>query len=230
MKIENETLFVTGAAGGLGRHFVHQALERGARRVYAATRSASEWGDARVTPIHLDVTSEREIADVAASASDTTILINNAGITGAPSLLSSPLDDIRATFETNVFAPLQLTRAFAGALKSNGGGAVVNVHSVLSWLAQPGAYSPSKAAVWGLTNSLRLELAAQGTLVVGAHLAYADTPMTARLDNISKADPADIVTGILDALEAGQEEAIVDETSRRVQAGLAHLTTGAVRS
>ena len=101
----------------------------------------------------------------------------------------------------------------------------MNMHSVLSWLATPGAYSPSKAAFWGLTNSLRLELAAQGTQVLGAHLGYTDTPMTAHLD-VAKADPAVIVARILDALEAGRTEILADQVTVAVHAALPSLTTG----
>jgi NAD(P)-dependent dehydrogenase (short-subunit alcohol dehydrogenase family) len=101
-------------------------------------------------------------------------------------------------FETNVFGPLELVREFAPALAAHGAGSVVNVHSVLSWLATPGAYSSSKAAFWGVTNALRLALATQGTQVVGAHLGFTDTPMIAELD-VPKADPAHVVANILDA-------------------------------
>ena len=150
------------------------------------------------------MTDPAAIAAAAAAAQDTDVLINNAGVNGAPSLLTSPEEEIRATFETNVFGPLLLVRAFAPVLARNGGGAVVDVHSVLSWLTRPGAYAASKTAFWGLTNALRLELADQKTQVVGAHLGYADTPLIAHLTDVDKSDPAVIVTRILDALEAGR--------------------------
>jgi NAD(P)-dependent dehydrogenase (short-subunit alcohol dehydrogenase family) len=106
-----------------------------------------------------------------------------------------------------------------GVSARNGGGALVDVHSALSWLARPGAYSSTKAALWSVTNSLRLELAAQGTQVVGAHLGYTDTPMTARLD-VDKSDPRDIVAAIYDGLEAGDHEVLADDTSRLVKRAL----------
>ena len=116
------------------------------------------------------MTDSGSITSAAEEAADVTLLVNNAGVIGARSLLLSPIAEIRDTFETNLFGPLELTRAFAPALAAAGGGAIVNVHSVLSWLASPGAYSPSKAALWGLTNTLRLELTSQGTQVLGAVL------------------------------------------------------------
>jgi NAD(P)-dependent dehydrogenase (short-subunit alcohol dehydrogenase family) len=225
MELSNRVVLVTGANGGLGREFVAQALARGAAKVYAAARRVESWPDPRVVPLLVDVTDAEAVIAAAARAADVDVLINNAGVTGAGSLLRSAPEEIRATFETNVFGPLSLVRAFAPVLAANCGGAVVNVHSVLSWLAAPGAYSPSKAAFWGLTNSLRLELAAQGTQVLGAHLGYADTPMTAGLD-VAKADPAVIVARILDALEAGRTEALADEVTVSVHAALPSLTTG----
>jgi len=226
MSLANRVVLVTGAAGGLGQQFVAQSLARGAAKVYAAARRDHAWDDPRIVPLRLDVTDPGEIAAAAAAASDTDVLINNAGVGGAESLLTSPEEEIRATFEANVFGPLLLVRAFAPVLAGNGGGAVVDVHSVLSWLARPGAYAASKTALWGMTNALRLELAEQKTQVVGAHLGYADTPLIAHLTDVAKSDPAVIVGRILDALEDGQDEAIADDISVQVKSGLAGLTTG----
>lgn len=227
MELKDSVVLVTGANGGLGREFVGQALGRGAAKVYAAARKPQDWDDERVVPLQLDVTDPSSIRAAAAAAGDVDVLVNNAGITGASSLLSSPIGEIREVFETNVFGPLELVRELAPTLASRGGGAVVDIHSVLSWLAFPGAYSPSKAAFWGITNSLRLELAEQGTQVLGAHLGFADTPMIADLD-VEKSAPEDIVRRILDALEAGASEALADEITAQVRAGLSNATTGAM--
>jgi NAD(P)-dependent dehydrogenase (short-subunit alcohol dehydrogenase family) len=226
MDLRNRAVFVTGAAGGLGQQFVTQALARGAAKVYAAARRDYPWTDPRIVPVRLDVTDPAQITAAAAMARDTDVLVNNAGTGGAPSLLTSPEEEVRATYETNVFGPLLLVRAFAPVLASNGGGAVIDVHSVLSWLARPGAYAASKTAFWGLTNGLRLELADQKTQVVGAHLGYADTPLVAHLTDVDKSDPAVIVTRILDALERGDDEAIADDISRQVKSILPGITTG----
>lgn len=227
MELNGSVVLVTGANGGLGREFVGQALARGASKVYAAARKPQDWDDERVVPLQLDVTDPSSIRAAAAAAGDVNVLVNNAGITGASSLLNSPIGEIREVFETNVFGPLELVREFAPTLAAHGGGAVVDIHSVLSWLAFPGAYSPSKAAFWGITNSLRLELADQSTQVLGAHLGFTDTPMIADLD-VEKSAPEDIVRRILDALEAGASEALADEITAQVRAGLSNATTGAL--
>ena len=223
-QLADSVVLVTGANGGLGTEFVRQALQRGARRVYATARSPRGWDDERVVPLALDVTDPESVAAAAADATDTTIVINNAGVSTGPSLLAMPLDEIRAAYETNVFGPIAVAQAFAPVLAENGGGALVDVHSALSWLARPGAYTSTKAALWSITNTLRLELAAQHTQVLGAHLGYADTPMTARLD-VDKADPRDIVAAIYDGLEAGDHEVLADEVSRLIKANLSRPLT-----
>jgi len=229
MNLDNRVVLVTGATGGLGQEFVKQALARGAAKVYAGARRDHDWGDSRVVPLQLDVTDPAAIATAVAAAPDADVLVNNAGVRGADSLLTSPESEIRETYEANVFAPLLLVRAFAPVLARNGGGAIINVHSALSWLARPGAYAASKTAFWGLTNALRLELAEQKTQVVGAHLGYTDTPFIAHLD-VPKSDPAVIVSNILDALEAGEDEAMADDTSVQVKSILPSMTTGILPS
>ena len=219
--LQHATVLVTGANGGLGTEFVSQALDRGARRVWATARRPRFSDDARVMPLELDVTSPESIRAAAGRAADTTIVVNNAGIGGERGrLLDTPIDGVRRLFDTNVFGALEVAQAFAPVLAANGGGALVDVHSVLSWLGRGGAYSATKAAFWSLTNTLRLELQAQGTQVVGAHLGYTDTPLTAWLTDVEKADPAVIVAAIYDGLEAGEHEVLADDVSRQVRAGL----------
>ncbi|RPA12411.1 SDR family oxidoreductase [Gordonia sp. OPL2] len=228
MQIDNRTVLVTGASGGLGLEFAAQALDRGAAKVYAAARREIPLDDPRLAPIRLDVTDSDSIAAAASTASDVDILINNAGIISGSSLLESPMSEIRDVFETNVFGVLEMTRAFRPILAARGGGAVVDIASALSWIAMPGAYSPSKAALWGLTNSLRAELAGQGTQVLGAHLSYAATPMTVDVIDVPKLDPQAVVGIVLDALERGDDEIIVDDITAAVRASLSTNTTAAL--
>ena len=218
-ELKDAVVFVTGANGGLGTEFVSQALARGAAKVYASARNPREWADERVVPLTLDVTDAEAVADAAVTAGDTTVVINNAGAAGAQSLLTAPLDDVRALFEINVFAPLSVAQAFAPVLARNGGGALIDIHSALSWHGSGNAYSATKAALWSITNSLRLDLAPQGTQVLGAHLGYTDTPMIEALD-VPKARPEDIIAAIYDGLEAGEHEVLADDTSVSLKAAL----------
>ena len=222
MQVKNSVVLVTGANRGLGQAFVNALLEAGAAKIYAAARDASSITLAGVTPIQLDVTNAADIAAAAARCTDVTLLINNAGIgRGSSFLAPGSADAARAELETNFFGPLALSQAFAPALKANGGGAIVNVLSVLSWLNLSGAatYSASKAAAWSLTNGLRGELRPQGTQVVGVHVGYMDTDMTRGLD-APKANPLEVARQTLAAVEAGQDEVLADELSRNVKQGL----------
>ncbi|WP_294769559.1 SDR family oxidoreductase [uncultured Rhodoferax sp.] len=222
MQVKNAVVLVTGANRGLGQAFVNALLEAGAAKIYAAARNPASITLAGVTPIQLDVTNAADIAAAAARCTDVTLLINNAGIgRGSSFLAPGSADAARAELETNFFGPLALSQAFAPALKANGGGAIVNVLSVLSWLnLSPAAtYSASKAAAWSLTNGLRGELRGQGTQVVGVHVGYMDTDMTRGLD-APKANPLDVARQTLAAVEAGQDEVLADELSRGVKQGL----------
>ncbi len=218
-RLDGAVVLVTGANGGLGAEFVSQALRRGARTVYATARNPRDWGDERIVPLRLDVTDAVSVEAAAQAASDVSIVVNNAGVGGAPSLLSATVEDVESVFATNVFGALRVTKAFVPILARNGGGAIVDVLSALSWLAVSGGYSASKAALWSITNSLRLELAPHGTQVVGAHLGYTDTPLIAELD-VDKNDPADVVSQIWDGVEAGRHEVLADVASRDIRAAL----------
>jgi NAD(P)-dependent dehydrogenase (short-subunit alcohol dehydrogenase family) len=224
MKIQNSVALVTGANRGLGLAFTQALLERGARKVYAAARNPASVTLPGVVPLALDVTDGEQISDAAAAAGDVTLLINNAGILSPASLLGADvLRTARDELETNALGPLALSTAFAPILAANGGGAIVNVLSVLSWVTLEGisTYSASKAAAWALTNGLRTELAGQGTQVLALHVGYIDTDMVKSVSG-PKSRPADVVAQTLDALEAGSQEVLADDISRQVKLGLSH--------
>jgi len=215
------TVLVTGANGGIGAHFVRESLARGAAKVYATARTPRDWDDERIVPVALDVTDAESIRAAVEAAPDVTILINNAGISvSSPGILSHSDEEIRRSVETNFLGPLFLTRAFAPILSAKGGNtAIIDIHSALSWYAVAGIYSATKAALWSATNSLRLELQPAGVQVVGVHVGYVDTAMAVHATD-PKLDPADLVTAVLDATEAGEYEVLADDTSVQAKAGL----------
>jgi len=221
MRIEGSTALVTGANRGLGRHLAQELLARGAR-VYAAARNPASVDLAGVTPIALDVTDPASVAAAAEATGDVTLLVNNAGSSTGAALLDDSLADIELEMNTHFYGTLLVTRAFAPQLAAGGGGGVLNILSVLSWLnlGAGGAYGAAKAAEWSLTNGLRLQLAGQGTQVTALHVGYMDTDMVRELD-VPKIDPAVVAKLALDGLAAGAVEVLADDTSRRVQQGLA---------
>lgn len=219
MKISGSIALVTGANRGLGKQFVTSLLERGAAKVYATARRPDLIDIPGVETLRLDVTDPASVAAAAAAAPDVTLLINNAGIATGQNLVTGDLAEIRREMDTHYYGTLAVIRAFAPQLA---GGAILNVLSALSWFSYPGAnaYSAAKAAEWSLTNSVRLELAAQDTLVTGLHLGAADTDMSARFEG-PKISPEQAVTAALDGLEENRLEALADDWSRHVKASLA---------
>jgi len=218
--LSGAVVLVTGANGGLGHELVEQALTRGAAKVYASARRPQKWNDPRVVPLALDVTNPDSIRAAVTQAQDVSVLINNAGMSvESDTFLALPDEKIREVMETNFFGPVALTKAFTPVLAASGTSAVLNIHSVLSWIALTGAYSASKAALWSATNSFRMELAPQGTHVTGVHVAYIDTAMAEGVD-APKISPEEVARKSFDGLEQDEYEVIVDEISAGVKLGL----------
>ncbi len=224
MNIKDSVALVTGANRGLGRAWTQLLLEAGARKVYAcardpATVDATAHG---IVPVKLDITRQDQVDLVARQCGDVSLLVNNAGIVRGGGLLDADAwRRMQQELETNLGGTLAVSRAFAPILAAGGGGAIVNVLSVLSWLSLPGGetYAASKAATWSMTNGLRAALRGQGTQVLALHVGFMDTDMTAGV-SVPKAAPADVVRQALAALEAGREEVLADDMTREAKRGL----------
>jgi NAD(P)-dependent dehydrogenase (short-subunit alcohol dehydrogenase family) len=215
------TALVTGANRGLGKHFASQLVERGAK-VYAAARRPETIELSGVEPIQLDITDPTSVRRAAELAGDVTVLINNAGSSTRAGLLSGAFEDIRLEMETHYFGTLSAIRAFVPVIEGNGGGAILNMLSVLSWLHLPGsgAYSAAKAAACAMTDALRLELAPRGIQVTAVHVGYMDTDMAAFAPADQKTDPAIVARLALDGLLAGEPEVLADDLTRATKAQL----------
>ncbi len=221
MEIEGSVALVTGANRGIGKAIADELLARGAATVYGGARTPSSITTPGVTAVRLDITDPDQVADAAGRLDDVALVVNNAGIATLSTPLSASIDDARAELETNYLGLVRMTEAFAPVLQANGGGAFVNVLSVVSWVAMPHltTYSASKAAAWSYSNAARVELAGQRTEVVGVHVGYVDTDLSDGLDG-DKVAPQLVATAALDALVAGKPEALVDELARTIKAGL----------
>ena len=228
MDVQGCTAFVTGSNRGIGRAFVEALQRAGARRIYAAARKVASVADLvagdpdRIVPIALDITDAEQVAAAIEQAGGVNLLVNNAGISRGVSLIrADSLEGARAEMETNFFGTLMVTRAFAPVLAANGGGAMVNVASISSWVSFPmiGSYSASKAAVHSMTQGVRADLAGQGTQVIGVYPGPVDTDMTESLE-MAKVSPSEVAEAALAAVADGTEEVFPDAMAAQIHAGL----------
>ena len=238
MKIAGSIALVTGANRGLGLAFAKALVEMGAAKVYATARNPEAVTLDRAVPLKLDITRDQDVAAATRAAGNVNLLVNNAGIARPGGFLADrAVDAAREQFEVNFVGPLRMARAFAPVLAKNGGGAIINVLSVASWMNGSGlaTYGASKSAAWALTNGLRIELAQQGTQVVGLHAGFIDTDLSRDID-APKTSPQEIVRTTLEALERGDREVLADEITRQVHRALSadppayFQTTAAFRS
>jgi NAD(P)-dependent dehydrogenase (short-subunit alcohol dehydrogenase family) len=222
--IEGITALVTGANRGIGQSLVAALLERGAKKVYAGARRPGDLepvralDPARVVPLRLDVTNSADRFNLTQHATDTSLLINNAGVLDIGRALDVSAAAVARNFDVNCFGPLNVTRTLAPALAANRG-AVVNVLTLVALASMPalGAYSASKAAAWSITQSLRSDLRAQGVSVFGVFPGAVDTDMIRAFD-MPKAAPAAVASAILDGIERGTEDIFPDAMSEALYA------------
>lgn len=222
MQIEGSVALVTGSNRGIGRQLVHELLARGASTVYATARRPELVDVPGAQVLRLDLGDPASVTAAAQAAGDVTLLVNNAGIATGTNLVTGDLDTIRLEMDTHYFGTLGVVRAFAPVLAANGGGAIVNILSALSWFSYDGAnaYAAAKSAEWSMTNSVRMELAGQGTQVTGVHLGAADTDIMAGYDG-PMLDPREVARATLDGVESAAMEVLVDEWSTMIKASLA---------
>lgn len=224
MNVHESVAFVTGANRGIGKAYVEALVQAGAHRIYAAARNIDSLVDVvaiapdRIVAIALDVTNAEQVNAAAQAAQDVTLLINNAGVIGAGGLFTpQSVETAQWEMTTNYFGTLSMVRAFAPILQRNGGGAIVNMLSVVSVANAPvfGSYSASKAALNSLTQDIRAELANQGTQVVGVFPGPVATAMTEGLP-VDKAEPIDVAKAVLQGVEAKLEDIYPDALSQSV--------------
>jgi NAD(P)-dependent dehydrogenase (short-subunit alcohol dehydrogenase family) len=218
--LAGQTVLVTGANRGMGREYIAQLLDRGVAKIYAAARDPRtvDAEDPRVVALQLDVTDARSVAEAGRTASDVSVLINNAGIARMASVLDPDTSKLRAELETNLFGPLATASTFADRIAERSG-AIVNVASVLAWLPIGASYGVSKAAVAYATDSMRTELGPRGVQVLGVYVGLVDTDM-GKFSDAPKSDPADVVRQVLDGIESGADEVLADDVTRGVRAEL----------
>ena len=201
MQLHNTIAFVTGANRGIGRALLDALLARGARKIYAGARDPdARYGDPRIVPVQLDITDAAQVRAAAKAASDTQLLINNAGVLASLSVLTAEPAQLQKDLDVNVHGPLAVVRAFAPHLIANQG-AIANVLSVVALANMPpvGGYAASKAAAWSITQALRGELAPKGVRVHAIFPGPVETEMSKDIQ-LPKTPAADVARAILDGI------------------------------
>jgi NAD(P)-dependent dehydrogenase (short-subunit alcohol dehydrogenase family) len=223
MKIKGSVVFITGANRGLGLSFAKLAVEHGAAKVYGGMRNTDDFKVPGIIPIKIDVTDDLSVKAAAIQCSDTTLLINNAGIASITNGVLDPnmTELSQHIFNTNYYGIIRTVQAFSPLLASNGGGGIINVLSDSTWVSIPmlAAYAASKSAAWSLTNSLRIQLRPAKTQVLALHVGFLDTDLTKDFD-VPKTSPTAVVKEVFAALESGEEEIIADEGTRFIKSML----------
>jgi NAD(P)-dependent dehydrogenase (short-subunit alcohol dehydrogenase family) len=228
MNVQESVAFVTGANRGIGKAYVEALVQADVRRIYVAARSIETLNDIvaiapdRIVAIALDVTDSDQVNAAAQSAQDVTLLINNAGVLGSGGLFApNSVETAQWEMNTNYFGTLSMVRAFAPILKSNDGGAIINMMSVVAVANAPvfSSYSASKAALHSLTQGIRAELVQQGTQVIGVYPGPVDTAMAEGVP-MDKIAPIEVAKAALQAIEQGVDDVYPDPVSQNVFAEL----------
>jgi NAD(P)-dependent dehydrogenase (short-subunit alcohol dehydrogenase family) len=218
MHIEGSVALVTGANRGLGKAYVDALLAAGAKKIYAGARQPPGAADSRVIPLKLDVTLSADIEAARQRCGDVNILINNAGIMLKTTMLSEQsAESMRREMNVNVFGTLAMIQAFAPILAKNGGGAIANMLSVVSWFTSPfnATYCASKHAALAVTDAARIQLKAQGTQVLAVYAGFIDTDMASELAGADepKTSPRQVAERTLQGIRDGLHHVRADKRS-----------------
>ena len=221
MKIENAVALVSGANRGIGRALVQALLATNVAKVYAAARSVEKLNgftsDPRVVAVSVDVTDMQSVTAAAERAADITLLINNAGVLDFGPVLDAPLSAFERNFNTNFYGVLSMSRAFAPTIERNGGGAIVNILTLVALASMPGlgVYNASKAAAWSLTQSLRAGLSSRNIAVYGVFPGAVDTDMLAGVE-MPKTSPDDVARAVVAGISRSVEDIFPDPMSASI--------------
>lgn len=214
MNFDNKVVLVTGANRGIGKEIVQALLKRDVKKIYAAARNVAnlpDFGDKRVVPQTLDITNREQILKATKTAADINVLINNAGIAAFTSLLDGPLDLLERDMNTNYYGTLNMIREFVPLLEKQAPSSIVNIVTIGAFVNFPilGGYCASKAALFSLSQGIRIELAPKNIAVHTVNPGPIDTDMAAKFE--SEKTSAEITAeNIILGLEADEADIFPD--------------------
>lgn len=190
-RLQDKVIIITGAAQGMGATHARLCVEAGAKVVLTDINTekgqalATELGDHALFIQH-DVTSEQGWAQVVeqteAQFGPVNVLVNNAGITMAKSILDVTLDDYRRIIEINQVSVFLGMKAVIPSMKARQQGSIINISSINGLVGGAIGYTDSKFAVRGMTKAAALACAPYGIRVNSVHPGVIATPMVMQPD------------------------------------------------
>ena len=207
MALTSRTVVVTGASEGIG-HAAALELAAAGARVVAAARSSERLeklvaeADGEIVPVPVDLTTRSGRSELLDAAGEPDALVNVAGAAKLGPVTELSDEELRGLIALNVLTVIELTRGVLPAMLARGSGHVVNVGSVLGYVAGPSlaVYSATKSAVQGFTDGLRREVLGRGvdvTLITPG--AVQGTAVLDRAGGVAEDTPVDVlfdVTGV----------------------------------
>jgi NAD(P)-dependent dehydrogenase (short-subunit alcohol dehydrogenase family) len=221
MSLSNKVILVSGANRGIGAATVRELLKAGVAKVYAGARnlkSLPDFGDSRVVPLQLDVTSDASVKKAADAAVDVDVLLNNAGTMAWGDGVTATEEAIAADMNTNFYGTLRVIRAFTPGFVSRGSGTIANVVSIVGLAPVPllTGYSASKAALQSLTQALRATLSKSGITVIGIYPGPIDTDLAKGIP-LEKSSAEHAAKNIVQGLAAGQTYIFPDPMALQIE-------------
>lgn len=235
MKIQGKKVLITGGSSGIGLALAMQLGSQGARLVITGRKEAQlkyalqalKEQAIDVQGVQGDVTNpgsrEAAISLALQSFGGLDLLVNNAGAVAAGRLESLDDDAIRTMFETNLIAPVMLTRDALPLLRASGDALIVNISSGMGLLAFPfySVYAASKAGIARFGESLRRELDGEGISVLNVFPVATDTSMMKTARVITPMETPDAVAeAIVEAILTRQRQVIRGDAQRQTMIAL----------
>jgi len=232
MQIEGKRVLITGASRGLGRALVTAFVDADASEVIAGARKREDREalvSPRVTPVRLDVTSDRDVEGLAdLRAID--ILINNAGMAGFGNPLTMDFAAAQEEMAVNYFGVLRVTRAVAPAMIARRDGVIVNVATAFAKVNLPlvGTYCATKAALLSLGQAMRAYLSEHNVRVITVMPTTIDTDMS-KGANVPKMTKDFVAGEILDAIREERHDPPIGDEAKGVFESLSKDARGLER-